>query len=605
MPEQVNPLVGKTDNRKAGCGKSASPVWREGKPICLVFPTLSTPQRKWLHPDHSKSEVALVKFRKLGIFAAFMSCPIALLREVKMSRSYWVASIVLLSLIPPITAEEKLVTKTYSVADLVIPLNSSHCQSTGEPLSLPVPMVPKKPSSGGTCEEELIRSIKQIVAHKSWTGSGGRGTIEYYPIGMSLVVEQTAAIHDELGRYLKALSKEMDHQVAMEFRLVTIPTNLWESWLRDRTAADQGKWYWHKRLVLDDRAVTMLMQTVQTSPSAHVLQAPKVTAFDGQHCCIEMGEKFRLCMHPRLGEDRKSIGVSYHLKSPGGLSEGLVVSASGQTTLIAGWCSDAEAVQLLAPELKKSPWLNLIPKNTPKVCVLLVTPRVISPSVGTNAQHPVVEKTLALIASGINGIAKVPFGSMAMQPPTMKVTLKVGIGSKEPAESGVIQVGGVIVGAEVKPISELKKDKEKKQPMKKEETAPGGKESMNRNIPQEEKTFMQKVEQFVRDNPPPLCIFNKYDTDPEARMRQMLKESEDLRAAQEKKHPFWMNQQPSALSYDRLTGAIVGPDGDVQKSKVGAQIGTRVSEFFEGLINGIGAISQEWICRFMAIPLEG
>ena len=39
-------LVGKTDNRKAGCGKSASPVWREGKPICLVFPTLSTPQRR-------------------------------------------------------------------------------------------------------------------------------------------------------------------------------------------------------------------------------------------------------------------------------------------------------------------------------------------------------------------------------------------------------------------------------------------------------------------------------------------------------------------------------------------------------------------------------
>ena len=30
-----------------------------------------------------------------------------------------------------------------------------------------------------------------------------------------------------------------------------------------------------------------------------------------------------------------------------------------------------------------------------------------------------------------------------------------------------------------------------------------------------------------------------------------------------------MNQQPSALSYDRLTGEIVGPDGD-QKSKVGA-----------------------------------
>ena len=74
--------------------------------------------------------------------------------------------------------------------------------------------------------------------------------------------------------------------------------------------------------------------------------------------------------------------------------------------------------------------------------------------------------------------------------------------------------------------------------MKKEETAPGGKESMNRRIPQEEKTFMQKVEQFVRDNPPPLCIFNEHDTDPEARMRKMSKESEDLRAGKKKSIRF-------------------------------------------------------------------
>ncbi len=55
------------------------------------------------------------------------------------------------------------------------------------------------------------------------------------------------------------------------------------------------------------------------------------------------------------------------------------------------------------------------------------------------------------------------------------------------------------------------------------------------------------------------CFFmNRYDSDPNYRMRQMLNESEDLRQAQEEMHRFWMNQQPSALSYDRLNGAI-GP----------------------------------------------
>ncbi len=56
-----------------------------------------------------------------------------------------------------------------------------------------------------------------------------------------------------------------------------------------------------------------------------------------------------------------------------------------------------------------------------------------------------------------------------------------------------------------------------------------------------------------------LSIQPKYDSDPNYRMRQMLNESENLRNAQEEIHRFWMNQQPSGLTYDRLNGAI-GPD---------------------------------------------
>jgi hypothetical protein len=55
------------------------------------------------------------------------------------------------------------------------------------------------------------------------------------------------------------------------------------------------------------------------------------------------------------------------------------------------------------------------------------------------------------------------------------------------------------------------------------------------------------------------CVpLNRYDSEPTYRTKQLLNESEDLRQAREEMHRFWMNNQPSTLSYDRLSGAI-GP----------------------------------------------
>lgn len=54
------------------------------------------------------------------------------------------------------------------------------------------------------------------------------------------------------------------------------------------------------------------------------------------------------------------------------------------------------------------------------------------------------------------------------------------------------------------------------------------------------------------------CLVNRYDSDPRYRMTQLLNESEDLRQMREEIHRFWMNNQPSTLSYERLSGAI-GP----------------------------------------------
>jgi hypothetical protein len=55
------------------------------------------------------------------------------------------------------------------------------------------------------------------------------------------------------------------------------------------------------------------------------------------------------------------------------------------------------------------------------------------------------------------------------------------------------------------------------------------------------------------------CLFlNRYDSDPNTRMNQLLNESEDLRQARLEMQRFWMNNQPSVLTYERLNGAI-GP----------------------------------------------
>jgi hypothetical protein len=56
----------------------------------------------------------------------------------------------------------------------------------------------------------------------------------------------------------------------------------------------------------------------------------------------------------------------------------------------------------------------------------------------------------------------------------------------------------------------------------------------------------------------PIKPIVEYFDSPNSRMMRLLTESEDLRQAREEMHRFWMNNQPSVLTYERLNGAI-GP----------------------------------------------
>jgi len=54
------------------------------------------------------------------------------------------------------------------------------------------------------------------------------------------------------------------------------------------------------------------------------------------------------------------------------------------------------------------------------------------------------------------------------------------------------------------------------------------------------------------------CILNQYSSDPNIRMQQMLNQSEDERQMQYEWFRFWMNDQPSHLTPQRIHGGV-GP----------------------------------------------
>ena len=50
------------------------------------------------------------------------------------------------------------------------------------------------------------------------------------------------------------------------------------------------------------------------------------------------------------------------------------------------------------------------------------------------------------------------------------------------------------------------------------------------------------------------CLLNQYSSDPNVRMQQLLYNSEDLRQIELEVARFWMNDQPSHLTPDRVHG---------------------------------------------------
>ncbi|MFM7112844.1 MAG: type II secretion system protein GspD, partial [Planctomycetota bacterium] len=191
-----------------------------------------------------------------------------LLRNVHLT---WVIKDEVLQITTESQARGKLATVTYQVTDLVLPVENhvGHAgpnsfnplltsgkeqgmKASGQPTPIGTPLglnggTPVGSSTGSssgqatvgdggkwnkrtgtTTEEALIRIITSTIEPQSWSSVGGAGTIEYHPLTMSLVVNQTPNIQEQVADLLNNLRRLLDQEVALEIKLISIAEDFYE-----------------------------------------------------------------------------------------------------------------------------------------------------------------------------------------------------------------------------------------------------------------------------------------------------------------------------------------------------------------------------------------
>jgi len=180
--------------------------------------------------------------------------------------------------------------------------------------------------------DTLIELLTSTVAPDTWDAVGGPGAIEPFPTNLSLVISQTQDVHDQIADLLAQLRRLQDLQVTIEVRFITLrddffermgvdfdfniddnverlpgddsghssviglnpvgqPTTDWDLQFTQgsygasvpafggfdaATAANFGM------AILSDIEVYFLLQAAEGDRRSNVLQAPKVTLFNGQ-----------------------------------------------------------------------------------------------------------------------------------------------------------------------------------------------------------------------------------------------------------------------------------------------------------------------------------
>ncbi len=219
-------------------------------------------------------------------------------------------------------ADEKLVRKVYPVADLVVPIEGApgHALAQGAVLKSPGLECCAQPVEA-PLPETLVKLITSHVSPKSWVTAGGTGTIDFFPLGMGLVVTQSAKNHEQIASMLDSLRKLQDVQVAVEIRLVRVASGFLSGARYSRIGdgeLDQIETDFYNRLrqptpiFLNDKQLQLFLDAAQGDRRTNVMQAPKLTMFNGQKAVIQVGETQQYLTGLSLRETEKLNSFAPH-----------------------------------------------------------------------------------------------------------------------------------------------------------------------------------------------------------------------------------------------------------------------------------------------------
>lgn len=208
---------------------------------------------------------------------------------------------------------------------------------------------PAAGNAGGASQEDfdkLINLITNTVNPDSWVDNGGAGTISAFNVNLSLVVSQTQEVHEQIANLLEQLRRLQDLQITIECRFISLSDSFYErigmdfnlNFKSKNTSAftTSGAGVAHSTVtgrsgpvdsgdfapdaqdiairqgsyglalpmygdfdnsanagatlgfaILSDVEAYLFMEAAQSTERSNVLQAPKVTLFNGQQALVQ------------------------------------------------------------------------------------------------------------------------------------------------------------------------------------------------------------------------------------------------------------------------------------------------------------------------------
>jgi hypothetical protein len=166
----------------------------------------------------------------------------------------------------------RMTIKIYSVGDLVVPIPAA-----GDDIN----------KTAKTLESELIKKLTGTVEPKCWAASGGSCTVEYFPLGMALVINAPPSVHDAIGKYFDGLRRMQDTQCSVEIKLVTVTdAGLERLGLAHDFLPKAGELRTKVKFLTSDDVARIDLRAADPI----MLTMPKLTVLNGQEGCMNVGE---------------------------------------------------------------------------------------------------------------------------------------------------------------------------------------------------------------------------------------------------------------------------------------------------------------------------